>query len=56
MEVGYYEDPDRPNGFSPADHQFTPSHLGAYYAANNPEELKMIFGEIAKRVLLRLAT
>jgi hypothetical protein len=57
METGYGEDSlDRKNGFTPADHEFTPSHLGAYYAADNPEELKMIFGEIAKRMLLRLAT
>ncbi len=56
IETGYYEDPDNISGFTPGDHGFSPSHLGAYYAANNPRELKMIFGEIAKRVLLRLAT
>ncbi len=56
LETGYYENPEDQNGFSPAEHKFTPSHLGAYYAADNPDALKMIFGEIAKRVLLRLAT
>ncbi len=57
MEVGYGERlGDTPIGFTPSDHNFTPSHLGAYYAAEDPDALKMIFGDIAKRVLLRLAT
>jgi hypothetical protein len=57
MEVGYSEeDLARSTGRSPGGHEFTPAHLGAYYGSSNPDDLKLLFGEIAKRMLLRLAT
>jgi hypothetical protein len=45
-----------PFGYSPSDHKFTKYHLGGYYGAEDPAQLKMIFGEIAKRILLRLSS
>jgi hypothetical protein len=45
-----------PFGYSPNDHKFTKYHLGGYYGAEDPAQLKMIFGEIAKRILLRLSS
>jgi|GEM_PF-2294619 len=57
VESGYNEkDVSKYPGYSPSDHGFTSDHLGAYFHANDPEELKILFGEIAKRVLLRLTT
>jgi hypothetical protein len=62
VEVGYSETPiaqsinTTPSGYPPSKHEFTSEHLGAYFAADDPEKLKILFGEIAKRVLLRLAT
>jgi hypothetical protein len=57
VEIGYKEEnKSNSSGFSPGQHGFTSDHLGAYYGANNPDDLKMLFGEIAKRMLLRLAT
>jgi hypothetical protein len=54
VELGYNEEPSK--GYNPVDHKFNPNHLGGYYGADDPEQLKMIFGEIAKRMLLRLSS
>jgi hypothetical protein len=54
VEVGYNEEPTK--GYKPIDHKFNSNHLGGYYGADDPEQLKMIFGEIAKRMLLRLSS
>lgn len=57
MEMGYSEeDLANGDGYLPGTHGFDTDHLGAYYGANNPDDLKLLFGEIAKRMLLRLAT
>jgi hypothetical protein len=44
-----------PIGFTPADLNLKPEHLGAYFGASDPDELKPIFAEIAKRMLLKLS-
>jgi len=61
VELGYSEAPvssvgSGPYGYVPTDHKFNNNHLGGYYGADDPEQLKMIFGEIAKRMLLRLSS
>jgi len=58
VELGYGEanQGSTPQNFSPSEHQFSPGQLGTYFGSNNPDELKPLFGEIAKRILLRLAT
>lgn len=58
VEVGYSEERFNSSsaGYSPSEHGFSSDHLGAYFPVSDPEELKIIFGEIAKRILLRLAT
>ncbi len=57
IELGYSEDPyNLSGGYSPSQHGFTNDTLGAYYGANDPSQLKLIFATIAKRMLLRLAT
>jgi hypothetical protein len=61
VELGYSETTvdslgSGPYGHIPVDHKFNNNHLGGYYGADDPEQLKMIFGEIAKRMLLRLSS
>lgn len=60
VELGYSEDrlndSPGPSGFTPARHGFTPEHVGAYYGTSNPDQLKFIFTEAAKRILMRLSS
>ncbi|MFN5061565.1 MAG: TadE/TadG family type IV pilus assembly protein [Pseudomonadota bacterium] len=57
VDIGYSEESLlQTNGYTPTDHGFTTAHLGAYYGSDNPDDLNLIFGEIAKRMLLRLAS
>jgi hypothetical protein len=55
--LGYGEEgkPDAPLSRQPADHGFTPANVGGYYATNDPAQLRGVFGEVAKRILLDLS-
>jgi hypothetical protein len=58
VTLGYGEElsGNNPASRAPNDHNFTPRHFGAYYGCNDPSQLNEVFGNIAKQLLLRLAT
>ncbi len=58
LQLGYGErlTDGTPFSLDPLGHRFTPRHLGAYYGCNDSSQLNEVFGNIAKQILLRLAT
>jgi hypothetical protein len=58
VELGYGENltSGTPTSLDPLGHGFTPRHFGAYYGCNDSSQLNEVFGNIAKQILLRLAT
>ena len=57
VNLGYGEfgTPDAPLSRQPAQHGFTQANVGGYYATNDPAQLRGVFGEVAKRILLDLS-
>ena len=59
VNLGYGEGgtPDAPASLAPGaqGHGFTQANVGGYYATNDPAQLRGVFGEVAKRILLDLS-
>jgi hypothetical protein len=55
--LGYGEagNPDNPTSWTPAQHGFTQQDVGGYYATNDPAQLRGVFGQVAKQILLQLS-
>ena len=44
-----------PTTLAPAGHKFTRNHIGTYYGSNDARQLKGIFAQVAKQILLELS-
>lgn len=55
ITIGYGEDGiPEPSSRSPGGHRFNRNHVGTYYGSSDPSQLKGIFAQVAKQVLLEL--
>lgn len=57
VAIGYGEDgvPEAPGNHQPSGHGFTRDHVGLYFPASDPSQLRAVFAQIAKKILLELS-
>ncbi len=57
VAIGYGEDgkPEAPVSLQPSGHEFTRDHVGLYFPASDPSQLRAVFAQIAKKILLELS-
>lgn len=57
IDIGYGEagTPKNPTSWTPQGHGFTRNNVGTYYGSNDPSQLRGIFAQVAKQILLELS-